>query len=291
MMPGLAPAFFRMHKLANRGLLVHTAHDEHGQIAIFDRDGIRSLYFESGACQSSLLLTDPISLVLGYTQCMLAGLLFHPNPKRILLIGLGGGALARFLHHHFTRAEIVCVETRHSVVELAQKYFDLPTSARLRIHTGDGAAYLRSTDAPAFDMILVDAFDSSGVHPSVSTAGFYADCRRSLDVGGALTVNLWNTPTAPCEQQLAAIKLGFSGQILRLPVEKRANLIALGLTKNQTRQTLKQLNSTAQQLTTRFEIDFGKYLDGLQRSNSTELRRGTAAQMESDQSDRASLKS
>jgi spermidine synthase len=219
---------------------------------------------------------------------MLAGLLFQPNPKRILLIGLAAA--------HSRDSCIIMLRAQRSyawshAVELAQKYFDLPTSARLRIHTGDGATYLRSLDTSAFDMILVDAFDSSGVHPSVCTVEFYADCRRTLSTGGTLTVNLWNTPSAPCEQQLTAIKLGFSGQILRLPVDKRANLIALGLTENQTRQTLKQLGSIAQQLTTRLEIDFGKYLVSLQRSNSSELRRGTTALMESDQSDRASLKS
>ena len=189
---GACPGFFRMRNQIEAGLLIHTARDEHGQMQIFDREGIRSLYFDSGACQSSLP-TDPTRLILGYTQCMLAGLLFRPTPERILLIGLGGGAHARFLHHHLPAAQIVCVETRTAVVELAQTYFNLPESSRLHIHIGDGAAYLRTAQDGAFDLILVDAFDSAGVHASVCTAEFHANCRRSLRADGILTINLWNT--------------------------------------------------------------------------------------------------
>jgi len=266
-----------MRKQTERGLLIHTSRDEHGQMQIFDREGIRSLYFDSGACQSSLQLSDPTTLILGYTQCMLAGLLFRPTPQQILLIGLGGGALARFLHHHLPAAQIVCVETRTAVVELAQTYFDLPDSSRLHIHIGDGAAYLRTARDGAFDLILVDAFDSAGVHASVCTAEFHADCRRSLRADGVLGINLWNTPEAPCKQQVDAIKTGFASQVLRLPVEKRANLIALGLGIPQTRQTLKQLHGAAQLLTEQLAIDFTKYLRTLQHQNSAELRQGVTA--------------
>jgi spermidine synthase len=280
-MPGHAPAFFRMSKPTERGFLIHTCHDPYGQMAIFDREGMRSLYFDSGACQSSLRLSDPTALVLAYTQSMLAGLLFRPLPQRILLIGLGGGALARFLHHHLPSTQIVCVETRAVVVELAHAYFGLPVSSRLRIQIGEGADYMRVAKEREFDMILIDAFDSAGVHSSVCTPEFHADCRRSLRPGGVLAINLWNTPEAPCKQQLDAIKAGFAGQILRLPVEQRANLIALGLDQQQTRQTLKQLCTTAQQLTDQLGIDFGKYLRKLQHCNRAELRSGLSAQAES----------
>ncbi|MBI5461405.1 MAG: fused MFS/spermidine synthase [Gammaproteobacteria bacterium] len=267
-----------MRRLTDRGAQIYATCDEEGRLEIFDRDGIRSLYFDSGACQSSLCLDAPNTLVLGYTRSMLATLLFHPEPRRILLIGLGGGALARFLLQHRPAAQIHCVETRPSVVALAHDFFYLPRSPRLHIHIDDGAAFLRTCQDRDFDTILVDAFDGSGIHPSVCAPEFYADCRRVLTPGGALSVNLWNTPASPCKPLLDAITEGFAGQILRLPVEQRANLIALGLDTPRTQQDLKQLRGSAQQLTESLGLDYSKQLRSLQHHNGAMLRRDVAAQ-------------
>lgn len=265
-----------MRRLNDRGTQVHVSHDEEGRLEVFDRDNVRSLYFDSGACQSSLCLDDPTALVLGYTRSMLAALLFRPAPQRILLIGLGGGALARFLLKHLPAARIDCVETRSSVVALAHEYFHLPVSPRLHIHINDGAAYLNTCGDRQFDMILVDAFDGGGIHSSVCTTAFYEDCRRALSQGGALSANLWNTPESPCEPLLDAIGTGFAGQVLRLPVEQRANLIALGLDRARTHQDIKRLRGSAQQLADTLGVDFTKQLQRLQHYNGTVLRRHRA---------------
>ena len=42
------------------------------------------------AIQSAMRLEDPFALELDYTRCMMAFLLFHPEPRRALMIGLGG---------------------------------------------------------------------------------------------------------------------------------------------------------------------------------------------------------
>ncbi|MBI5040560.1 MAG: fused MFS/spermidine synthase [Gammaproteobacteria bacterium] len=263
-----------MRKLTDRGVQIYAAHDEEGRLEIFDRDGVRSLYFDSGACQSSLRLNAPTTLVLAYTRSMLAALLFRPEPRRILLIGLGGGALARFLLQHRPAAQLHCVETRSSVVTLAHDFFHLPSAPHLHMHINDGAAFLRRCGDQEFDMILVDAFDGGGIHPNVCAPEFHTDCRRVLTEGGVLSVNLWNTPEAPCKPLLDAIEQGFGGQILQLPVEERANLIALGLDKPRTQQDLKLLRESAQQLTETLGLDFTKQLRSLRHRNSAVLRRG-----------------
>lgn len=259
--------------LTDRGTLIYALRDHEGLIEVIDHEGTRSLFFGTQARQSSMLLYAPTRLALGYTRSMLAGLLFQPQPQRILMIGLGGGSLARYLLEYFPDVHIDCVETRAGVVTMAHRYFQLPETPRLRIQIGDGALFLREAPEHRYDMILVDAFDSSGVHPSVCPATFHAHCRRALTPEGVLSVNLWATPGSAFKTILADMEQGFGGQILRLPVEKRANLIALGLCTPRSRKDLKLLREPARELTSRLELDFVKMLRSLEHYNSGLMRR------------------
>lgn len=259
--------------LNKRGTLIFATQDSDGLIEVIDHDGIRSLYFGTRACQSSMQLSDPAILTLGYTRSMLAALLFRSDPARILLIGLGGGSLARFLLQHLPDAEITCAETRTSVVELARRYFHLPEDPRLHIHITDGASFLDACPEHSFDLILIDAFDSVGVHPSVCMPEFHRASRRALSPGGVVSINLWTTPGSSYETLLKNIASGFVGPILRLPVERRANMIALGLEKPFDKQDFKQLREPAQRLAVRFGLDFPKQLRSLQHHNGAVMRR------------------
>lgn len=259
--------------LNRRGTLVFATRDSDGLIEVVDHDGIRSLYFGTRACQSSMQLDNPTELTLGYTRSMLAALLFQSAPAKILLIGLGGGSLARFLLHHLPNAGITCIETRASVVELARQYFHLPEDPRLHIRITDGATFLDTCPEHGFDLMLIDAFDSVGVHPSICMQEFHRASRRALAPDGVVSINLWTTPGASYETLLKNMAAGFDGQVLRLPVEKRANLIAIGLDKTLCRQDFKQLREPAQRMAQQLGLDFPKQLRSLQHHNGALMRR------------------
>lgn len=259
--------------LTDRGTLIFALRDPEGLMEVIDQDGLRSLYFGTRARQSSMRLADPTELVLEYTRSMLAALLFQPQPQRILLVGLGGGSLARFLLRHLTKAQIDCVETRAGVVELARRYFELPDSPRLTIHIGDGAEFLRDAPEGRYDLILVDAFDSEGVHSSVCNRQFHADCRRALNDSGVLSINLWITPGSGSKDILKDMEQGFAKPVLRLPVEQRANLIALAPVRSVSRKDLKQLREPARDLAARFGLEFPAQLRRLERANTGLMRR------------------
>ena len=54
--------------------------------------------------ESRLDPDDPLVLPSAYTQAMLLSLIWQPHPRRILLIGLGGGRLQMVLHHYLELA-------------------------------------------------------------------------------------------------------------------------------------------------------------------------------------------
>jgi len=78
-------------------------------LVVSEERGVRHLHVGGEAIQSAMRLEDPFALELDYTRCMMAFLLLHPAPRRALMIGLGGGSLAKLVFRHLrkTRARII----------------------------------------------------------------------------------------------------------------------------------------------------------------------------------------
>jgi hypothetical protein len=74
---------------------------------IVDSGSRRYLHFDLDAVQSAMHLEYPDRLCLAYTRKMMAFLLFNHAPERILLLGLGGGSLAKFCYRRLPCSGIV----------------------------------------------------------------------------------------------------------------------------------------------------------------------------------------
>ena len=252
------------------GELIHASRDEHGPIEVVEDDRVRSLHFGSRSRQSALFLERPEALVLAYTQSMMAALLLHSAPARVLLIGLGGGSLARFLRHHYPDCTIDAVELRPRVIELAHGYFRLPEDdPRLNIIPGEGGhflahAALRHSD---YDLILVDAFHGTGMAEEVAEADFFATARARLADQGALAVNLWQQPAQRLRRTLAGLQDAFAGRCLQLPVPTRGNLVALAAPFPIPTDFATAWELRAHALERFTTLDFPGFLEGLATAN------------------------
>ncbi len=141
--------------------------------------------------QSRLDPLSPLALLSPYTQAMLLALVWCPQPRRILLIGLGGGRLHMVLHHVFESAQLDTVELDPLVVDIATRFFGFFPDERQRTVIADGRAHVRALAAgTAYDLIVLDAYRSEGVSPHLLTYDFYAECRARLGPHGLLVSNL-----------------------------------------------------------------------------------------------------
>ena len=100
---------------------------------VIDDGKQRFLYFNVRLMQSAMALRTPNSLELRYTQKMMAFLLFHPRPKRIDLIGLGGGSLIKFCFHRLPGTQLTAVELDPNVIALRDAFELTPDGPRLRV--------------------------------------------------------------------------------------------------------------------------------------------------------------
>ncbi len=155
------------------------------------RNGRLTLEFQPGAVQSQMDLRDPHRLVLAYARAMMCFVLFKPRPAHIVMVGLGGGSLAKFCHRYLPAARITVLELREDVIALREHFEIPPDCERFRIVHADAARHMPQL-AGSVDVLLVDGFDVDGLPPALSSPRFYADCRRALRPDGVLVANIFS---------------------------------------------------------------------------------------------------
>lgn len=260
----------------NTGLLVYQNHDEEGIIEIVDTDGVRALHFGSSSRQSTMLLEDPERLHSLYARAMMALLLFNDDPKNILMVGLGGGTVAKYLLKQFPACRIRVVEFRRGVLKIARSFFGLPLDARLKIKIGCGAQYVDQQSRLAggqYDLIIIDAFDDEKMDPEVGRERFFDGCKTLLTSDGILLINLWGTHKAQFQEVTWNLGRVFDWRMLFLPVRKRGNVIGFAFASDFVKPSFRQMQHKAAILEQRYGFEFSNFVRDFKRNNMKMLQR------------------
>lgn len=233
---------------------------------VIDDGTTRTLHFSLSLIQSTMSLKDPYALDLSYTQAMMSFLLFLSRPRQILMLGLGGGSLAKFCYRHVGSARITAVEIDPHVIAFRDQ-FEVPADdARLQIIEGDGADYvLRSAaweERP--DVIMMDAFDRHGLSGSVSSTYFYQTVHNALAGRGLMVANLAGDKDDR-EAHLAMIAEVFDDRVLTMAIPD-GNDIVLAFRAPGFAPRWREIANQAKALRARCGLDFPKFAERLERS-------------------------
>jgi spermidine synthase len=240
--------------------------DDAQTVYISEKYGVRSLHIGSDTIQSSMRLSRPYDLELAYTRSMMAFLLFLPAPRSVLMIGLGGGSVAKFMHYRMPDVRIEVVEINGEVVSIARHCFKLPPDdARLRVTVADGAEFIAQR-GPRADIVMVDGYDGESQAEALSTRTFYQSCHARLADPGVMVVNLWSGDRQFSEA-LARIRDAFPGGHLCLPAEKPGNVIVFAFRGDERSISWQELGTRAAALTQRYGLEFDRFVDGFRRAN------------------------
>src|SRR5262245_11633019 len=162
-----------------------------------DARGLRTLLFERhGTRQSVVKPGDPDHLELAYARTALAGLALCGEPRRMLVVGLGGATLPTFLRKYYPGATIDIVEIDPEVVDVARKFFGFREDERMRAHVADGRRFIESARDP-YDVIFLDAFGPRSVPAHLTTREFLESVRRALVTSGVVVGNIWGPASNP----------------------------------------------------------------------------------------------
>lgn len=158
------------------------------QVRIRDDDLFRYLVLDR-TFHAVMWKADPVSLFLPYSQLMVAALAMTPEPKRGLILGHGGGSLAKWLAQVWPQLELDVVEVDPTVVRMAEEFFDYHPPGNHHVHVKDARLFLHSTPQ-RYDVIWVDVFARHLVPFHLTTAEFFTELRGHMSPNGVVAVNL-----------------------------------------------------------------------------------------------------
>ncbi len=207
-------------------------------------DGLLNLRFDMATVQSAMRLNNPNALELEYTRTMMRCLLFNAAPKAMLMIGMGGGSLAKYAHHTLPQTDITVVEINPHVVALRGRFLLPPDGPRFRVLQADGADYVHDAArlGTLYDIILVDAFHFNGAPAAISSKAFFQACRALLSKQGVLVMNLESDPEQ-CQPVLARMGDAFEGAVSSVLIDSSGNRIAFAAGKDQLMATMRQADA------------------------------------------------
>jgi len=196
-----------------------------------DYKGLRTLLFERGGGRQSVVKPgDPDHLELAYARVALAGLALCEEPRRILVVGLGGGSLPMFLRKHYPAAGIDVAEIDPDVVDVAKKYFGFREDERMHAYIGDGRQFIENV-RQGYDIIFLDAFGARDVPKHLTTLEFLQITRRALKPNGVVVSNIWRPASNPLYDSMVRTHQEVFEELLILDVPGDVNNIFLALAR------------------------------------------------------------
>ena len=106
-------------------------------------------------------------------------------PKKILVLGFGGGSVAKVISKKWNMAKITGVEIDPAVVEIAREMFEVDKNENLLIINDDAATYVSNLKKD-FDLIIVDCYLGDKFPKSLESLDFY---EKLLRTDGVVLVN------------------------------------------------------------------------------------------------------
>jgi spermidine synthase len=183
-------------KLKRRRKLIYCQNSSLQKISVSDQAGLRSLQLGEGdnPIQSCISLKNPNTLILSCSQLMLAALYLNASPRKILIIGLGGGVLSRSIAQLLPQSDITNVEIDPLVVQVAQNYFHFTPDSQQHITIDDGRNFIEKELAQGqqYDLIMLDAYDDQYIPTRLMTLEFLQSVKALLSEEGVLAANTFS---------------------------------------------------------------------------------------------------
>lgn len=179
--------------LADNARVIHKERSLYSTVLVTRDGSLTCLAFSVKRDQRRQTCRDernPDRLVFSYTRMMLSSLLFNPDPKRILVLGLGGGSLPGVLSELYPDSKIDAVELDPAVVQVAREYFGYKPHPGTRVAIADARLFVKRQRGKAlYDLVLLDAFDGEYIPEHLMTREFLDEVKSVMAPNGILAAN------------------------------------------------------------------------------------------------------
>ncbi len=140
--------------------------------------------------QGGIYIDAPDKLLFEFTKMGFVSLaLLDRDPKDVLFVGLGAGAMPKYFTARYPDAVIDIAEIDPVMAEVAQKYFYFRESGKMKAHIEDGRLFVKKTKKK-YDWIILDAYQNDYIPFHLTTLEFLKEVRGRLKDDGVVVANI-----------------------------------------------------------------------------------------------------
>jgi spermidine synthase len=140
--------------------------------------------------QGGIYLNAPDKLLFEFTQMGFVSLAFlDRDPKDVLFVGLGAGAMPKYFTGRYPDAVIDIAEIDPDMVTVAQKYFYFKESESMKVHVDDGRLFVKRAKKK-YDWIILDAYQNDYIPFHLTTLEFLKEVKSKLKDDGVVVANI-----------------------------------------------------------------------------------------------------
>ena len=121
--------------------------------------------------------------------------------------------------------------------------------------------------AGRYDLILVDAYDGTGMAEDMGQAPFFTACQVLLSPNGLLVINLWGNDRPRYTHIRRRLRDCFGANPLLLPAEGTTNVAAMAFRRPGHKKFLKAAEARAKPLEARTGVEFVRLARALRKQN------------------------
>ncbi|MHB8880535.1 MAG: spermidine synthase [Thermodesulfovibrionales bacterium] len=143
--------------------------------------------------QGGIYLNAPDKLLYEFTQMGFVSLAFMDrDPKDVLFVGLGAGAMPRYFTGRYPDAAIDIAEIDPDMLAVAQKYFYFKDNERMKTFIEDGRLFVKRA-RKKYDWIVLDAYQNDYIPFHLTTLEFLKEVKGRLKDDGVVVANITST--------------------------------------------------------------------------------------------------
>ena len=234
----------------------------HPPATLTEHRGIRYLHLGTAWVQGAMRLSRPDHIELEYVQMMMMWMLFAPQPRHIVQLGLGSAALTKFCYHRFPDARVSAIELNPNVIAICNARFALPSNdARLNVVEMNALDFvLDPANRNSVDILQVDLYDEDARGPVLDTPEFYQACLDCLTPDGIMTTNVFGD-FPNYDKNLQAMALVFDA-VVWVPEVHDSNIVVMAF-KHSPQLDFSVLYERAAAVKTRFNLPAKAWVTGL----------------------------
>ena len=204
----------------------------HPPATITEFQGVRSLHLGTSWVQGAMRIAKPDQIELEYVQMMMMWLLFNPQPRHVVQLGLGSAALTKFCYRRLPDTRVSAIELNPNVIAMCEAQFALPPNdERLQVREMNAMDFVLDTaNHGKVDILQVDLYDEEARGPVLDTPEFYQACFDCLSEDGMMTTNVFGD-FSNYDKNLQAMELVFDA-VVWLPEVHDANIVVIAFKRS-----------------------------------------------------------